>query len=79
MISQDERKDYETFISRIVPNSIFADLSTEATFLYMMHADLLIGSGSSMPSVAALFSNKVVYINSEPTKAGQKGWGFLGE
>ena len=30
MISQDERKDYETFISRIVPNSIFADLSTEA-------------------------------------------------
>ena len=79
MISQDERKDYETFISRIVPNSIFADLSTEATFLYMMHADLLIGSGSSMPSVAALFSNKVVYINSEPTKPGHTGWGFLGE
>lgn len=70
---------YKTFISRVIPSPIFITKDVEQTLLHMMHADLLIGSGSSMTSVAALFSAKPLYVNSEPQKAGQKGWGFLGE
>lgn len=78
-LSAPELKEYESFLSSQIPRCKFLSLTAEDSLLHMMHADLLIGSGSSMPSVAALFSNKVVYVNSEPRKAGQKGWGFLNE
>ena len=44
-----------------------------------MHSDMLIGSGSSLPLVAALFSNKTLYVNSQSRKPGHEGWGFLGD
>ena len=32
----------------------------------MMHSDLLVGSGSTLPIMAAAFSNKTTYVNVKP-------------
>ena len=53
----------------------FLSLSIEDAFLYFLHADILIGGGSSFPRVATLFSTNLTYVNSRP----YHGWGFLAE
>lgn len=51
----------------------FISPAIEDTLLYMMHSDLLIGSGSSLPVAAAVFSDRSLYVNVQP----KHGWNFL--
>lgn len=41
----------------------------------MMHSDILVGSGSTLPMIAALFSDKTLYVNVKP----KTGWNFLND
>ena len=56
-------------------NVHFPVLNLEDTMLHMLHANILIGSGSSLSSVVPLFSNKPLYLNVQP----KHGWNFLAE
>ena len=51
------------------------DLDLKKTLLYMLHADLLVGSGSSLSEIVPLFSRKPLYVNVQP----KHGWNFLAE
>lgn len=50
----------------------FHNTSFEEQFLAMMQADVLVGSGSSVPQVAALLSGKPVFFNHVP----KHGYGY---
>ena len=50
-------------------------LSLKDTLLHMLHADVLIGSGSSLSEIVPLFSWKPLYVNVQP----KHGWNFLAE
>jgi len=76
-LSEEELNEYNSFFLDTFPNAALANATTEETLLHMMHCDLLVGSGSSLPLVAVLFSQKPLYINSESQKPGHHGWGFL--
>jgi hypothetical protein len=78
-LDSDEYRNYTDFFATEFTHSIMANLTTIDSLLHMMHADLLIGSGSSLPLVATLFSAFPVYINTESRKPGHTGWGFLGD
>lgn len=78
-LSQELLSTYEAFFNNTLPTASMVNLATDEAVLYMMHSDLLIGSGSSLPLVAVLFSDKTVYVNSESLKPGHQGWGFLGD
>lgn len=54
---------------------IALSLSMEESLVHFMHADMLIGGGSSFPRLAALFSANVLYVNAKPFV----GWQFLAE
>ena len=60
---------------KLVGNAVLLDLSIEDSFLHMMHSDLLIGSGSTLPIVAGLFSTRTLYVNVKP----KTGWNFLSD
>ena len=51
------------------------DLDVKNSLLYMLHSDLLIGSGSSLSDIVPLFSHKPLYVNVQP----KHGWNFLAE
>ena len=51
------------------------NLDLKNTLLYMLHADLLVGSGSSLSEIVPLFSRKPLYVNVQP----KHGWNFLAE
>ena len=78
-LNATELHSYKSFFASIIPLGTFIECSTQDSLLYMMHSDMLIGSGSSLPLVAALFSNKTLYVNSQSRKPGHEGWGFLGD
>ncbi len=73
-MEQQKRRDYEK-IFRGMQNVEFLSLSLKDTFLHFLHADFLIGGGSSLPRVAALFSRKPIYLNVAP----YTGWSYLAE
>ena len=54
---------------------MFLELEVEDTMLHFMHSDILIGSGSSLPVVAALFSDVTLYVNVMP----KTGWNYFCE
>ena len=58
-----------------MPTFELLSADVEETFLYMMHADILVGSGSELPITAALFSSRTLYFNVEP----KHGWNYLAE
>ena len=78
-LNSDEIRSYADFFARKFTRHVMANLTTIDSLLHMMHADLLIGSGSSLPLVATLFADFPVYINTESRKPGHNGWGFLGD
>tara|TARA_Y100001954_G_C15799953_1_gene599536 strand:- start:1340 stop:2578 length:1239 start_codon:yes stop_codon:yes gene_type:complete len=69
--------NYSEYFEKLIPKYEIelVDLGAEQTMLYMMHADVLIGSGSSLPLVAALFSTKALYVNVQP----KHGWNYFAE
>ncbi|EEH50923.1 uncharacterized protein MICPUCDRAFT_54854 [Micromonas pusilla CCMP1545] len=75
MLSESHRDEYKKMFRGIIEKPIFLDISVEETFLYFMHADILIGSGSSFVSVAPLFSSTVVPVNVVP----KHGWNHFAE
>ena len=78
-LSDREYEEYELFFKNLTSNASLVWSNTEDSLLSMMHADMLIGSGSSLPLVAKLFSEKPIYVNTESKKPGHDGWGFLGD
>jgi hypothetical protein len=73
ILSTEKRHDYQKFLEEVMGHTWkmrFASLSLLETLAHMMHANLLIGSGSSLPTVAALFSDKPLYVNTAP----KHGW-----
>lgn len=73
VLKAEERQAYEDYLNNLIFGrwrTIFISLSIHETLAYMMHADVLIGSGSSLPAVAALFSDSTVYVNVMP----KHGW-----
>lgn len=56
-------------------NVHFPRLSLKETLTYMLHASVLIGSGSSLSAIVPLFSDKPMYLNVKP----KHGWNFLAE
>ena len=75
LLPKDARDKYEAFLFGIVGAADFVDLHLKTALLYMLHSDLLIGSGSTLPMIAALFSTRVLYINVKP----KTGWNFLND
>ena len=76
VISDARQSDYRSALNGTLPFRVeFPSLNVEESLMYMMHADLLIGSGSSFPLVAALFSEGVLYVNVRP----KHGWNYLAE
>ena len=56
-------------------NVHFPRLSLKRALAYMLHASVLIGSGSSLSAIVPLFSDKPMYLNVKP----KHGWNFLAE
>ncbi len=56
-------------------NTHFLTLSLVDSLTYMMHSNMLIGSGSSLSAIVPLFSDKPLYVNVKP----KHGWNFLAE
>lgn len=75
ILSKQKKSEYEAFLRKIVPRAIFLDLDIKDALLHMMHSDILVGSGSTLPMIAALFSDKTLYVNVKP----KTGWNFLND
>ena len=75
----EKAASYRTRLSRLSHNSKFISKfispGIEDAMLFLMHSDLIIGSGSSLPLIAATFSDKTVYVNAQP----KHGWNFLAD
>lgn len=69
------RKAYEDFFAELLGAPTFLSADIEESFLYFLHADMTIGSGSSFPRVAPLFSPSALPVNVAPTH----GWNHLAE
>lgn len=63
ILSKHKKAEYEAFLTKIVPISHFLDLEIKDALIHMMHSDILVGSGSSLPMIAALFSDRTLYVN----------------
>jgi len=73
--SSDVQNAYMTKLKCLNYNYEFISPGVEDALLYMLHSDLIIGSGSSLPLVAATFSDKAIYVNVQP----KHGWNFLAD
>jgi len=58
-----------------VEKTHFIALSLKDSLAYMLHSDMLIGSGSSLSAIVPLFSEKPLYLNVKP----KHGWNFFAE
>lgn len=75
LISADLRGEYERILGDLAGASEFLELDVRTSMLHMMHANLLVGSGSSLPIMAAVFSRKTLYCNVKP----KIGFNYLNE
>lgn len=75
LISEEKKKKYSSKLCDVVGVARLLDVDVQEAFTHMMHSDLLIGSGSTLPIMAAVFSSKTVYVNVSP----KIGWNFLNE
>lgn len=66
---------YETHFRELLGKITFLNVELDESFIYMLHADMVIGSGSSLPRVASLFSSSVLPVNMVPTH----GWNHYAE
>ena len=75
MLEDSASERYETMFTYLLDSPIFLNVDVEDAFLYFLHADVLVGSGSSFPTVAPLFSSSVVPVNIAP----KHGWNHFAE
>lgn len=75
LIPAEVRDEYERILGGLVGTSVFLELDVRTSMLHMMHANLLVGSGSSLPIMAAVFSRKTLYCNVMP----KIGFNYLNE
>ena len=75
ILSKHKKAEYEAFLIKTVPSARFLDLEIKDALLHMMHSDILVGSGSTLPMIAALFSDRTLYVNVKP----KTGWNFLND
>jgi len=71
-VSASKENAYRQSITKMLPDAEFISPGIQEAFLVLMHADLLIGSGSSLPMAAALFSGGA-FINVRP----KHGWNYF--
>ena len=67
------QKDFEKKLTALLGNVEFFSVSAGDAILAMMNADILIGSGSSFPLVAMLFSRGPLFLNHEPKRGNAFG------
>ena len=72
LLKDGEMGNYTRFLSQLAFNFEvdFVEPQISSALLFMMHADILVGSGSSLPLAAALFSTHATYVNVMP----KHGW-----
>lgn len=75
LLTPPQRRQYESDINETFQNTHFVSVNLEKTLLYFLHADILVGSGSSLPRVAGLFSHIPLVVNVKPFH----GWNFKAE
>jgi len=75
LCSSERLASYKKSLSSFATDATFFESEIEDTMLYLMHSDILIGSGSSLPLVAALFSDTALYVNVKP----KTGWNYFCE
>ena len=70
-------KGFKSMFKRLFVNHTYdlLDLDIRSTLLHLLHADVLIGTGSSLTSTIPLFSGKPLVFNVKP----KHGWNHLAE
>ena len=75
IISDEKKQKYLEMLNATIGCARLLDVNVQEAFTHMMHSDLLVGSGSTLPIMAAAFSNKTTYVNVKP----KIDWNFLNE
>jgi len=75
IISEQRRVTYQDALQSQFKYTSFVAVDLEQTLLYFLHADIMIGSGSSLPRVAGLFSSIPLIVNIRPFH----GWNHKAE
>lgn len=77
VICANGHPEYAQFIQSVLPNVTLLDLDAKQSIMHMMNCDILVGSGSSFPLVALMFSYKPFYLHHEPKHGFHNGIVYL--